>query len=52
MGYNYPIFFLNKNPRNVIFEICYCAKDNGWWTDITPDFRQTEWRKISDKYIK
>ena len=52
IGYNYPILFLNKNPRNVVFEICYCPKDHGWWTDITPDFRQTKWRKISDKYIK
>lgn len=52
IGYDYPILFLNKNPKNIIFEICYCPKGNGWWMDITPDFRQTKWRKISDKYIK
>lgn len=52
IGYNYPILILNKNPRDIIFEICYCAKNHGWWTDITPDFRQTQWRKISDRYIK
>lgn len=52
IGYDYPILLMNKNPRGIIFEICYCPKNHGWWTDITPDFRRTKWRKISDKYIK
>jgi hypothetical protein len=52
IGYNYPILLLNKNPRDIIFEICYCPKNHEWWTDITPDFRRTKWRKISDRYSK
>lgn len=50
IGYDYPLLKLRGDERNVIFEICYCPKDRGWWIDITPDFRQTKWRKISDNY--
>ena len=46
IGYNYPIF----NTQNMIFEICYCPKDFGWWTDVTPDFRKNQWRIISNLY--
>lgn len=50
IGYNYPLLKLNGNEREVIFEICYCPKNYGWWLDITPDFRKNEWRIISDNY--
>lgn len=52
IGYNYPLLMLTGNERNVIFEICYCPKDYGWWISITPDFRKNKWRIISDKYYK
>ena len=52
VGYNYPLLKLKEDERNVIFEICYCPKDHGWWTDITPDFRKNEWKIISDIYNK
>ena len=52
VGYNYPLLMIKGNERNIIFEICYCPKDFGWWTDITPDFRKNEWRIISDRYNK
>lgn len=38
--------WLNKS----IFEICYCPDGMEWWTDITPDFRKKEWRKVSNRY--
>lgn len=34
-----------------IFEICYCPRYCGSWLDITPDFRQKQWRKISRNYV-
>jgi hypothetical protein len=33
-----------------IFEICFCSKDETWWHDITPDFRENKWKKISKIY--
>lgn len=50
IGYDYPILIMNKNPRNIIFEICYCKRGDNWWTDITPDFRQHQWKIISNLY--
>jgi hypothetical protein len=36
--------------NNAVFEICYCPDGMKWWTDITPDFRKAEWRKVSSWY--
>ena len=49
IGYDYPMI---KNSNNTIFEICYCKKGNvyEWWTDVTPDFREHQWRIISNLY--
>ena len=46
IGYNYPFV----NSKNVIFEICYATPKIRWWTDVTPDFRRSEWREVSDWY--
>ena len=48
IGYDYP--FLNN--QNIIFEICYATPKMHWWTDVTPDFRRSEWREVSDWYNK
>ena len=49
IGYGFPMI---KNSNNTIFEICYCKKGNvyEWWTDVTPDFREHQWRIISNLY--
>ena len=36
--------------NNRVFEICYCPAGMAWWIDITPDFRKSEWRKVSNRY--
>lgn len=36
--------------NNALFEICYCPDGGEWWISITPDFRKTEWRKVSSWY--
>lgn len=46
IGYDYPLL----NSKNVIFEICYATPKIRWWTDVTPDFRRSEWREVSDWY--
>lgn len=46
IGYDYPIIC----GYDKVFEICYCEKNDTWWTDITPDCRKTKWRKIMKKY--
>ena len=47
VGYYYPWLTANKD---VIFEICYATPNMRCWTDVTPDFRKSKWRKVSDLY--
>lgn len=51
IGYNYGILHDKETSLDLIFEICYATENTQWWIDVTPDFRQTKWRKISNKYI-
>lgn len=48
VGYNYPWLI----DRNVIFEVCYARETDEWWTDVTPDFRRSVWREVSDLYTE
>lgn len=44
IGYNYPLI----GNKNVIFEICYAKKGDGWWTDTIPDYRKKVWRDVKE----
>ena len=46
IGYDYPLL-CNENR---IFEICYATPDIRYWVDVTPDFRKSDWKEVSDWY--